>query len=299
MTTTVTIRPCTDPTELFRHYDGQSEPQPAYIALDLEDGGMWASYDAIVGSGTPEEVFHRRERWYGIPTLTGEAANELMERLRPLAARILADSDVEFDGNGNRVGVLGEDAQAAEAEIEQIITREYDAGALEGTRDLVAAWDIDGVVNGEEVDTYGITAATTDERLDEIEKELLADLGGVAVCHGLDDHLRGLRDDLREQYSEVYWSVMNGPSPDSEAVQPEPAGITVPAAVLEWAAGHGLDVDNPDVYLLVAPQKDAESMDGEVAFMEGRLSDQEAVALAAALTVQADQRAERSATAAL
>lgn len=298
MTTTVTIRPCTDPTELFRHYDGQSEPQPAYIALDLETGGMWASYDAIVGSGTPEEVFHGRERWYGIPTLTAEAANELMERLKPLAARILADSDTEYS-NGNRVGVLGEDAQAAEAEIEQIIASEYDAGALEGTNALVAAWDINGVVNGEEADTYNITAATTDERLEEIETELLTDMGGVAVCHGLDDHLRKLRDDLRAEYSEVYWSVMNGPSPDSEAVQPEPAGITVPAAVLEWAAGHGLDVDNPDVYLLVAPQKGAESMDGEVAFMEGRLSDQEAVALAAALTAQADERAERSATAAL
>ena len=34
--TTVQIIDCTDPAELYRHYDGEFEPQPAYIELDLE-----------------------------------------------------------------------------------------------------------------------------------------------------------------------------------------------------------------------------------------------------------------------
>ncbi|MET9663119.1 hypothetical protein [Streptomyces sp. NPDC006510] len=34
-------------------------------------------------------------------------------------------------------------------------------------------WDIDGAVNGCEVEEYEITAETADERLDEIEQQIL------------------------------------------------------------------------------------------------------------------------------
>lgn len=299
----VTVQQCVNPTELFRQYAGQSEPQSAYIALSLETGGMWASYDAIVGSGTPEEVHNGRERWYGIPVLTAAAANALMDELVPLAARVVAGSEIEFNGNGNRVGVLNGDAQAAEEEIEARlgngpgVDRQY----VFAEGDMVAGWDLDGALNGSEVDDYGITAATTDDRLAEIEAKILADLAscgesGTVVCAGLDEHLQGLRDELLKQDKAVYWSVMRGESPDSDAVQPEPAGITVPEAVLEWAAGHGLSVDDPDVYLLVAPQEGAQSLTGEIDFMEGTLSDQEAVALRAALDAQDAERAERNTT---
>lgn len=300
----VTISKCTNPTELYRHYQGQSEPQSAYIALDLETGAMWASYDAIVGSGTPEEVYNGRERWYGIPVLTADAANALMAELLPLAARVVAGSEIEFNDNGNRVGVLNDDAQAAEEAIEARLGNGpgLDRQYAFSDGDLVAAWDLDGALNGSEVADYGITAATTDDRLAEIEAEILVALAscgesGTVVCNGLGEHLQGLRDELLAQDKAVYWSVMRGTSPDSYAVQPEPAGITVPQEVLDFAAGHGLGEDDPDVYLLVAPQEGAESLDGEIAFMEGTLSDLEAVALRAALDAQEAERAEQNADA--
>jgi hypothetical protein len=197
---------CTDPAGLWRHYDGQTERQSCYIELGLKDGVLLADWDAIVGSGTPSGVYHGFDRRWGIPCLTADAANRVLWRIAPLADRMLADWEEQWDGN-NMVAVLGEDAQAAEEEIEELLglptegnlyEQEPDQGFDES--DLVAVWGIDGVTNSCEASEYGITADTTDERLGEIEQEILSDLGGpsgVAVCHGLYDYLRELRDRMK------------------------------------------------------------------------------------------------------
>jgi hypothetical protein len=181
-------------TALYRHYDGETSPQPCYIELDLREGTLLADYNSEIGTGIPFSVYHGFERRYGIPVLTGTAADELMRELAPLAERILADWESDFDGN-NRVAVLGEDAQAAEAELEELL-RERETGPDE----LVAEWGIDGAVNGAEAEEYDITADTTDERLAEIEDEILTGLAeisesGTAVCPELHGYLRQLRDE--------------------------------------------------------------------------------------------------------
>ena len=43
---TVKIISVENDTELFCHYARQSEPQRCFIALDLEDGQLWADYNA-------------------------------------------------------------------------------------------------------------------------------------------------------------------------------------------------------------------------------------------------------------
>ncbi|MFI1312773.1 hypothetical protein ACH4TS_21915 [Streptomyces albidoflavus] len=195
----VTISYCSSSTELFRQYNGQHEAQPAYIELDLESETLLASYDAEVGNAVPFSVYHGFERRYTIPVLTDEGVNQLMEQLVPLANRVVADWERHWDGN-NFVARLGEDAIAAEQELKELIS----ADATDYPADsVVAAWDIDGATNGHEVEEFGITAQTTDARIDEIEKEILAGLAecgeaSVAVCDGLNSHLRTLRDELRE-----------------------------------------------------------------------------------------------------
>lgn len=195
----VTISYCSSSTELFRQYNGQHEAQPAYIELDLESETLLASYNAEVGNAVPFSVRYGLDRRYTIPVLTGEGANQLMERLVPLANRVVADWERHWDGN-NFVARLGEDAVAAEEEMEGLIS----ADAIDYPADsVVAVWDIDGAVDGHEVEEFGITAQTTDARIDEIEAEILAGLAGcgegsVAVCDGLNSHLRTLRDELRE-----------------------------------------------------------------------------------------------------
>lgn len=201
---TVKIKECVHADELFCHYDGQYERQPCYIELGLRDGMLLADWDAIVGSGTPGSVYHGFDRRWAIPCLTAEAANRVMQEIAPLASRMLADWEEEWDGN-NMVAVLGEDAQAAEEEIQDhlgISAAFRDLAPPFDATDEVAVWHIDGVTNGCEASEYGITAETTDERLAEIEAEILDDLGspsGVTVCHGLDSYLRELRDRASEE----------------------------------------------------------------------------------------------------
>lgn len=206
----VRVIECTDPAELFRHYDGQSEPQPVYIELDTQNETLSATYNGEIGNAVPATVYHGLDRRYGIPILTADAANRIMHEIAPFADRIIAGTTVEWDGSNN-VAILNEDAQAAEEEIEELLglpsqEHGYSDEPNQGfaDEDLVGVWDIDGATNGSEVDDYGITADTTDTRLEEIEQEILSDLAvcngsTVAVCHGLDDYLKGLRDELADE----------------------------------------------------------------------------------------------------
>lgn len=198
----VRIVDCTEPTELYRHYDRESKPQDAFIQLDLRAGVMFADWDPEIGNGRPLSVYHGFKRHYRIPLLTAEAANRIMQQIAPLASRILADWEEVWDGN-NHVAILGEDALAAEEEIERMLDPSDPHATLFDPSDLIAIWDVGTAVNGSEITEYGISAETSDERLKEIEEEILGDLAaaspsGVAVCHGLDEYLRGLRNELRE-----------------------------------------------------------------------------------------------------
>ncbi|MFE1358873.1 helix-turn-helix domain-containing protein [Streptomyces harbinensis] len=198
--TEVTIRPCGTDTELHRHYSREHKAQPTYIELDLEDGVMLADYDSEVGGGSPEAVHHGRVRRYRIPVLTAAAANSLMEELKPLAQRVLDGATIEWDGS-NKVGRLNDDAAQAEAEISDRLDIE---GEDWDESETVAEWDIDGATNGNEREEYGITATTSDERLEEIAATILDDLAevsesGVAVCPELLPYLKQLREEAADE----------------------------------------------------------------------------------------------------
>ncbi|MFF8387858.1 hypothetical protein ACF053_30035 [Streptomyces kanasensis] len=217
--TAPTIIPCTSPTELYRRFQGHSEPQPAYLELDLRAGTLHASYNAEVGNARPSSVVHGFDRRYPIPVLHGEAANRVMEAIAPHAARICADWEQKWDGN-NLVARLGADAQDAEAQLMKALGLAEESPAGQGqleafaADDVLVVWDVDGAVNGSEADDYDITADTTDERLDEIAREITAELAQaerqtfpapdgtsvttdpVVFVDGLDAHLRELRDGL-------------------------------------------------------------------------------------------------------
>lgn len=207
----VEIRECTSQTELYCQYSGQFEPQAAYIELDLRNATLSATYNAEVGNAIPFSVYHGQDIRFPVPILTGNAANRLMREIAPLADRMLADWEDEWDGN-NMVAVYGDDARAALAEIQELlgIDNEYgpgDTSASYAEEDLVGVWDLDSATNGNEVDDYDITADTTDERLEEIEQEILTSLKDcgvwpVAVCDGLLTHLKNLRNDLEKDDEE-------------------------------------------------------------------------------------------------
>ncbi|MBV2364245.1 helix-turn-helix domain-containing protein [Streptomonospora nanhaiensis] len=295
----VEITPCTRPAELYRRYDGQTGPQPCFIELDTRDGAMRADYDAEIGNAVPASVWHGLVRRYPIPALSAEAANRVMEEIRPLAERIVTDTEEHWDGN-NHVARMGADALAAEEEIQRLLGCDDDAEpVLFDATDEVTVWYLDGATNGQEAEEFEIGPETTDERLDEIAEEIRSNLegsseGGVVI---LDDevvqYLYQLRDDAIEaDHEDVFWSVVEGTGPASRAVDPEPAGITIPTEVLSWAEGHGFSTDNPDVYLLVATEDDAEDIDGEIDWMKTRVRTAEANKIRAALAARDAERGE-------
>lgn len=245
---TVTITPCTEPAELHRHYPGQTEPQDCFIALDIRDGHMWADYNPEVGNGVPADVWHGLVRRYDIPPLTAQAANRVMEEIRPLAERIFTDSEEVWDGS-NHVARLGDDAVAAEEEILARFGEDpEDRQDAWDPADLVSVWDIDGATNGGEAEEYGITAATTDERLAEIEEQIRHDLAGISdsdvvVLDGVDDYLEQLRDDQRLASTDpMDWAQALDEAQEAADCAP---GELAATAVEGWLAGVELAAAQP------------------------------------------------------
>lgn len=198
---------------LHCHYQGELQAQSVYVALDLETGALYANYDSVIGNGVPGEVHDGRVRRYTLgagpygrePVIpTPEGANRLLEQIKPLAQRVLDGASIEWNGN-NMVGVLTADAQQAEEEIADLVCSEE--GPALGGGGTLEVWAIDSMGDTWTAEEAGITAQTTDEELDRIEEKLLAEFREgmdqpTAVIDGLDDYLRGLRDELVAEEAE-------------------------------------------------------------------------------------------------
>jgi hypothetical protein len=185
------------PDSLFHQYPGQNEPQQVYVELDLEDGRLEVDWDGEIGNAVPAPVYHRRVlRWYlwKIPTAGG--SNELVEKITPLAQRVLDGASVEWDGN-NMSGTFTQDAQDAIDEIEGIVDGWFDE--FTARVEPVDAWDwIDG-----NDDDLGVTADSSDEDLKRIAEEIRSGAspetdGGYVVIVGLTDYLEEVREEARK-----------------------------------------------------------------------------------------------------
>lgn len=119
ITRRVEIEPVDGTADLLCVYPRQQAPQDCYVWLDLTTGRLGADYNDQIGNAVPEKVWHGRRRRYAIPLLQAASANALLTDLAPLAERVLAGSDIRWNGH-NHVGVLDADAQAAEEEIERL-----------------------------------------------------------------------------------------------------------------------------------------------------------------------------------
>jgi len=74
---------------LYHHYQGQTDPQPCYVQLDCDEGTLSADWDGEIGGAVPIAVWNGTALRWGIPALRAEAADDLLERLAPLAQQIL------------------------------------------------------------------------------------------------------------------------------------------------------------------------------------------------------------------
>ena len=181
--------------DLCCHYTHQTEVQGCYVELDCETGRFTADYNAEIGYGVPEAVWHGRTRRYEIPCLLAEAANKLLAELAPLAQRIVDGYEAIWDGN-NHVGKLDEDAQMAEAELERCCTELMEQP---NEADCIVEWDAADWLSGcDTVAEYGITGQSTDRELADIGERIEAEAPDNTIIDGLVGYLQGLRDDLMD-----------------------------------------------------------------------------------------------------
>lgn len=108
----------------FHWYEGQTNPQGAYLELDPADNSLIADWNGEIGNAIPMDVNNHRRFRYGFPATTPlQTVRELMEEIAPLAARVIAGYSEDYDSNGNLVGRLNDDARNAEDELLNIINR--------------------------------------------------------------------------------------------------------------------------------------------------------------------------------
>lgn len=173
MTTAKIVFTSTATAPLFAHYQGQVQPQPAYVSLDLNTGEIDADYSGEIGNGMPADVWHGVVRRYKIAVdLTADQVTKLLDDIKPKLQRVLDGSEVVWDGS-NWVGELDEDAANAEDELNMVSPFGTEMGGLvitdlaewlanggeeswlpEADADIaefIRDFDLDGYVAGEDI----------------------------------------------------------------------------------------------------------------------------------------------------
>jgi hypothetical protein len=119
-TVTLSLANLTTIAALYMQYDGQCQPQPAYVHLS-DDGEVTADWAAEANSQS-SRIWNGQDRRYSVsPCVSATALQSFLAGPGlNLLERIHAGHTVEWDGS-NYKGSLTADAAAAEEELEQAL----------------------------------------------------------------------------------------------------------------------------------------------------------------------------------
>ncbi len=181
-----------NPTGLYGRYDGQTQEQPAYIELDLEDKTLSADWNGEIGNAVPMDVWHGLRRRYHIPCLVADEANALMEEIAPLCERVVAGSEIVWDGN-NWVAKLNEDAEDAEMEIDRMCEQ------AEG--ETVSEWEASDFFGEETDENLGVKIGMDINAAADILREKYPedDYSNPIVILHLENFLENRLEELKEK----------------------------------------------------------------------------------------------------
>ena len=124
MNTQIKVTLVPETTSLYRHYSGQTKAQAAFLEVEPGTRQVTCWVNPEIGNAVPFAVFHKKVLRFGIPTLTGSAANEMMadKDLQALVTRICAGFEEVWDGH-NFIGKYTEDAEDAQEDLEILCER--------------------------------------------------------------------------------------------------------------------------------------------------------------------------------
>jgi hypothetical protein len=190
--TNITVGTVKGKFALLLRYPGQIDQQGAYIELDTKTGELSADYNAEIGNAVPMRNWHGITRRYTIPALTATAANDVMVEITPLAQRVIDGTEIVWNGN-NHVARLNDDAQQAEAEIEQLCEAERD-----NVENIVSCLVPEDWLYDIKSDTEG----KTDAELQTMATEFEAEAEGVNGVLDALDTLKRWRDEYAAKNSD-------------------------------------------------------------------------------------------------
>jgi hypothetical protein len=110
---------------LYKIYPGQTDPQPAFVAIRLEDGNVSYDWDGEIGGAVPADVWHGRVQRLPLdPAVDTEALDRLLESeaWQCHLQAVLEDSEITWDGS-NLVGQLGPEAKAALEAMRELLDK--------------------------------------------------------------------------------------------------------------------------------------------------------------------------------
>jgi hypothetical protein len=187
--TQITIIRVASNGELYHQYPSQNEPQPCYVELDCRDQTLTADWNSEIGNAVPADVWLGHTLRWRVPVLNADAANALMDTIRPQAKRIVEGYESEWNGN-NHVGTFTEDAETAMSEIEEMCERTHN-----NHPEPIVSWEAQEWLYHSSNEELKITADTTDSELDEIADKIRDDARNedVDLLFGLDEELQRRR----------------------------------------------------------------------------------------------------------
>ena len=189
----LTIKKIESIDELYRHYDRQSSSQGCYVELDCRDEVLTASYNAEIGNAVPSAVWHGHVQRWGIPLLTVDRCNDLLDDIAPLAEQVIDGYESVWDGNNN-VARFDDDAREAIDEIDHLT----DESRFRDESELIEEWNVGDWLQYCDKPT----ADTTDKELAEMVSDAEPTEENIVIHGDIEEYFNDIRHTARQQVIE-------------------------------------------------------------------------------------------------
>lgn len=217
-----------DGESLNFQYDGQYQPQPAYLEINFGSKSISANYSMEIGGGVPSDVFNGvKHRAYIDPRLTSESINEILLDETILRKVTEIDRLGEIDWNGSNWSWLFKEGVDSEAnrdvwiELDELFsdmcidakkTYVLDENDVEEQEELLAKLKLDGT-NTEEIKAL-IVEAFEDGTSDEIDDS------NIDLDYYLHfESMRGMPDDLDDYFYKIVDGVVYRSEDESDGFE--------------------------------------------------------------------------------
>ncbi|WP_276681533.1 hypothetical protein [Thalassolituus oleivorans] len=105
---------------VYAKYEGQHQPQPAFLELDIRDGSLTADYSGEIGNAVPVDVWNNLILRFTLqPETTAEEIERIIEENKETFQGILNGAESEWN-NSNWVGKFTDETQEIINELSQL-----------------------------------------------------------------------------------------------------------------------------------------------------------------------------------